>query len=73
MVDRHSEMSLSIFEDISMETVQDNNVSYSVEAQGIYRTKTSTFMELCTTIISKQINTHNNNNINITYLLHYLH
>ena len=47
MVGSSSELYLSIFDDIQMDTVHDNNGSYSVAVQGIDRSKTSTYQELC--------------------------
>ena len=47
IVGRSSEVYLSIFEDIRMENIQDNNISYSVAVQLIDQSKTSTYQELC--------------------------
>ena len=47
MVGRSSEVSLSKFSDIKMENVNDNNGSYDVAMQGIEKTKTRTYQELC--------------------------
>ena len=46
-MERSSEVSLSIFEYISMETFHDNNIMYYVEVQGIDLPKTSTYQGLC--------------------------
>ena len=46
MVVSSNEVSLSIFEDIRMKTVQDSNWSYNVAIQAINRSKRSTFQEL---------------------------
>ena len=47
MVGRSSEVSLSRFGNIKMEKVNDNNGSYDVDMQGIDRTKTRTYQEVC--------------------------
>ena len=47
MVGRSSEVSLSKFSDIKMQNVTDNNGSYDVARQGIDRTKTGKYQELC--------------------------
>ena len=47
MVGRSSEVSLSKFSDIKMQNVTDNNRSYDVARQGIDRTKTGKYQELC--------------------------
>ena len=46
MVGRFSEVFLSIFYDIRMETVHDNNGTYSEVVQGIDCYKTNTYQEL---------------------------
>ena len=45
-MERSSEVSLSIFEYISMKTVQENNIMYYVAVQGIDLSKTSTYQGL---------------------------
>ena len=47
MFGRSSEVSLSKYDDIRMETFKYNNVEYCVSVQGIYRTKTGTFQDIC--------------------------
>ena len=47
MVGRSIEVSLLKFSDIKMENVTDNNGSYEVDMQGIERTKTRTYQEVC--------------------------
>ena len=47
MVGRWSEVSLSKYDNIIMETVKDNNGEYFVAVQGIDRTKTGTFQDIC--------------------------
>ena len=47
MVGRSSEVSLSRFNDIKMENVKYNRGFYNVEMQGIDRSKTSTYQEIC--------------------------
>ena len=47
MVGRSSEVSLSKFSDTNMENVNDNNGYYDVAMQGIERTKTRTYQEVC--------------------------
>ena len=47
MVSRSSEVSLSRFSDINMENAKDNNGCYGVAMQGIERTKTRTYQEVC--------------------------
>ena len=47
MVGRLSEVSLSKYDDIRMETVRDNTREYCVTVKGIDRTKTGTFQEIC--------------------------
>ena len=47
MVGRSGEVSLSRFSDIKMENVKDNNGCYDVAMQGIERTKTRTYQEVC--------------------------
>ena len=47
MIESSSDLSLSIFDDINMETAHDNNGSYSVVVQFIDRSKTSTFRDIC--------------------------
>ena len=47
MVVRSSDVSLSRFSDIKMENVKDNNGCYDVAMQGIGRTNTITYQEVC--------------------------
>ena len=47
MVCRSSEVSLWKFSNIKMENFTDNNGSYDVDMQGIKRTKTRTYQEVC--------------------------
>ena len=47
MVGRSSEVSLSRLSDINIENVKDNNRCYDVAMQGIERTKTRTYQEVC--------------------------
>ena len=47
MVGRSSEVSLSKYEDIIMESFKENNGEYFVAFQGIEQTKTSTFQDIC--------------------------
>ena len=47
MVGRSSEASLSKYDDIRMETVKENNIEYCDSVQGIDRTKSGTFQEIC--------------------------
>ena len=47
MVGRSSEVSLSKYMDITMENITDNNNTYTVAKQGIERTKTGKYQELC--------------------------
>ena len=47
MVGRPSEVLLSIYDDIRMETFKDNNGEYCVAVQGIYQTQTGTFQYIC--------------------------
>ena len=47
MVDRSIDVSFLWFDDISMEIIHRNKVSYSVAVHGIDRSKTSNYQELC--------------------------
>ena len=47
MVGRSSEASLSRLNDIKMKNVKDNNGTYNVAMQGIERSKTRTYQEVC--------------------------
>ena len=47
MVGRSSEVSLSRFSDIKTENIKDNNGCYDVKMQGIERTNTRTYQEVC--------------------------
>ena len=47
MVSRSSEVSLSRFNDIKMKNFKDNKGCWNVAIQGINRSKTSTYQELC--------------------------
>ena len=47
MVGSSSEILLSKYDDIIMETIKDNNGEYFFAVQGIDRTKTDNFQEIC--------------------------